>query len=58
MNESQRVGAGILFREYPAIKKAHYISMKLRLIYPQCKTKNVDLTRLTRWYDEIDKSGF
>lgn len=39
MNESQRVGAGILFKEYPAIKKAYYISMKLRLIYPQCKLR-------------------
>ena len=27
--ESQRVRAGILFREYPDIKKAYYLSMRL-----------------------------
>lgn len=30
--ESQRVRAGILFREYPDIKKAYYLSMRLGLI--------------------------
>lgn len=31
--ESQRVRAAILFREYPDIKKAYYLSMRLGLIY-------------------------
>lgn len=56
--ESQRVRAGILFREYPDIKKAYYLSMRLGLIYQQCRHKDVALTRLARWYDEVDKSGF
>ena len=56
--ESQRVRAGILFREYPDIKKAYYFSMRLGLIYHQCRHKDVALTRLARWYDEVDKSGF
>ena len=56
--ESQRVRAGILFREYPDIKKAYYLSMRLGLIYLQCRHKDVALTRLARWYDEVDKSGF
>ena len=56
--ESQRVRAGILFREYPDIKKAYYLSMRLGLIYHQCRHKDVALTRLARWYDEVDKSGF
>ena len=30
----------------------------LGLIYHQCKFKDVALTRLARWYDEVDKSGF
>lgn len=50
--------AGILFREYPDIKKAYYLSMRLGLIYHQCRHKDVALTRLARWYDEVDKSGF
>ena len=56
--ESQRVRAGILFREYPDIKKAYYLSMRLGLIYHQCRHKDVALTRLAMWYDEVDKSGF
>ena len=56
--ESQRIRAGILFREYSDIKKAYYLSMKLGLIYHQCRHKDVALTRLARWYDEVDKSGF
>ena len=30
----------------------------LGLIYHQCKFKDIALTRLARWYDEVDKSGF
>lgn len=56
--ESQRKRAEILFREYPDIKKAYYIAMRLGLMYHQCKFKDAALTRLARWYDEVDKSGF
>ena len=56
--ESQRIRAGILFREYPDLKKAYYLSMRLGLIYHQCKHKDTALTRLARWYDEVEKSGF
>lgn len=56
--ESQRARAEILFREYPDIKKAYYLSMRLGLIYHQCKHKDTALTRLARWYDEVDRSGF
>ena len=56
--DSQRMRARILFREYPDIKKAYYLAMRLGLIYHQCRHKDVALTRLARWYDEVDKSGF
>ena len=55
---SQIQRAEILFREYPNIKKAYYLSMQLGLIYHQCKFKDVALARLARWYDQVDKSGF
>ena len=55
---SQKQRADILFREYPDIKKAYYLSMQLGLIYHQCKHKDVALTRLAKWYDQVDKSGF
>ena len=56
--QSQRERADILFKESPDIKKAYYLAMRLGLIYHQCKFKDVALTRLARWYDEVDKSGF
>lgn len=56
--ESQRAHAEILFREYPDIKKAYYLSMSFRLIYHQCKHKGTALTRLAKWYDEMDRLGF
>ena len=45
----------ILFREYPDIKKAYCLSMRLGLIYHQCRHKDAALTRLARWYDEVEK---
>lgn len=59
-NSSVKAGerADILFKEYPEIKKGYYLAMRLGLIYHQCKFKDVALTRLARWYDEVGKSGF
>ncbi len=55
---SQRQRATVLFREYPDIKKAYYLSMQLGLIYHQTKQADVALTRFARWYDQVDRSGF
>lgn len=55
---TQQQRADILFRLYPDIKKAYYLAMQLGLIYHQCKFKDVALTRLARWYDQVDRSGF
>ena len=57
-SSSQSKRAAILFREYPDIKKAYYLSMRLGLIYHQSKHADVALTKLAHWYDEVDKSGF
>lgn len=57
-SDSQSERARILFREYPDIKKAYYLSLRLGLIYHQCKYADTAMTRLARWYDEVDKSGF
>ena len=45
---SQRIRAEILFKEYPDIKKGYYLSMRLGLIYHQCKFKDIALTRVAR----------
>ena len=55
---SQKQRAKILFREYPDIKKAYYLSMQLGLIYHQTKQADVALTRFARWYDQVERSGF
>ena len=55
---SQRKRAEILFREYPQIKKAYYLSLRLGLMYHQCKHADTAMIRLARWYEEVDKSGF
>jgi transposase len=55
---SQKQRANILFREYPDIKKAYYIAMHLGLIYHTTKHADVALTKLARWYDMVDRSGF
>lgn len=34
------------------------MAMRLGSIYHQCKFKDIALTRLARWYDEVDKAGF
>jgi transposase len=57
-SKSQQLRADILFREYPRLKKAYHLAQRLGLIFHQCKFKNVALTRLARWYDEVDRSGF
>lgn len=57
-SESQQKRAKILFREYPQIKKAYYLSMGLGLIFQQAHTADVALTRLVHWYDWVDRSGF
>lgn len=57
-SESQQKRAKILFREYPQIKKAYYLSMGLGLIFHQAHTADVALTRLAHWYDQVDRSGF
>lgn len=57
-SHSQRKCAEILFREYLDLKKAYYLSLRLGLIYHQCKHADMAMTRLARWYDGVDRSGF
>lgn len=56
--KSQEKRAKILFREYPDIKKAYYLTLQLGLIYHQTKQADVALTKFARWYDQVDKAGF
>ena len=53
--ESQRRRAEILFREYPAIEEAYSVSMKLTNLFNMRCNKGVALSKLARWYEEVEK---
>lgn len=44
-----------MFREYPAIEEAYSVSMKLTQIFNTRCEKNVALTKLSQWYDEVER---
>lgn len=53
--DSQKRRAAILFREYPAIQEAYGVSMKLTEIFNTKCNRSVALTKLARWYEEVEK---
>ena len=55
---SQHRRAELLFRYYPDLEVAYDLAMKLGEIYHTVKDKAVGLTRLAKWYDQVDRSGF
>lgn len=57
-SNEQKERAKILFREYPQIKKAYYLTMGLGQVYHCAKSKGIAYTMLARWYDRVEKSGF
>lgn len=54
----QRQRAEILFHYYPTLKVAYKLTMQLKSIYHTSMDKKIALTRLARWYNAIDESGF
>lgn len=56
--EKQRQRAIILFERYPDIKKAYYLTHRLRMIFSHTKTKGVAYTKLAHWFKDITESGF
>lgn len=54
----QRQRAEILFAKYPDIEEAYNLSMELGHIYHTTKDKGVAFTKLAKWYDKVEKSGF
>ena len=55
---SQHRRAELLFRLYPHLEQAYKLAMRLGEIYHSTKDKGVGFTRLAKWYDEVEKSGF
>jgi len=56
--ESQKIRAKVLFEQYPQLEKAYKLSMKLSHIFNTSTTTPQAFTRLAKWYDEVEKSGF
>ena len=56
--KNQKVRANILFKEYPEIEQAYKLSNQLRIIYNSSIEKGVAMTKLAKWYDQVEKSGF
>ena len=54
----QRQRAELLFERYPDIEKAYNLAMELGRIYHTSKEKGVAFTRLAKWYNKVEKSGF
>jgi transposase len=54
----QNQRAEILFKLYPNLEKAYKLCRSLANIYQKTKLKSIALTKLAKWYDEVEKSGF
>lgn len=57
-NTEQQRRAETLFKLYPDIQKAYCLTQKLAFIYNNTKDKTYALTRLARWYEEVEQAGF
>jgi transposase len=55
---SQRIRAELLFEKYPDIELAYNLSMELGKIYHTTKDKGIAFTKLARWYEKIEKTGY
>jgi transposase len=55
---SQNIRAEILFERYPLISQAYELAQDLGKIYHTTKEKGVAFTKLAKWYDKVEKSGF
>ena len=56
--DSQKERANILFKEFPKLKKAYYLSMMFRSIYEHSTTKQEAKNRLDQWYKKVDEYNF
>lgn len=50
--------AEVLFRYYPQLETGYKLTMQLKGIYQTTKNKNIALTRLARWYETVEQTGF
>ena len=54
----QNLRAEILFKYYPNLEIAYKLTIQLKAIYEKTKDKTTALTRLAKWYEKVEQSGF
>jgi len=54
----QKERASVLFEMYPDIKKAYGLTHSLSMIFTKTKEKGVAYTKLAKWFNDINDSGF
>lgn len=55
---SQRQRADMLFRLFPDLKEAYWLSQNLRAIFNKRSVKGAARLNLARWYNRVAESGF
>ena len=55
--ESQRLRAGIIFENYPELKKAYDLAMELTDIYNARSIKDAARLKLAKWFNKVEKLG-
>jgi transposase len=56
--KEQQERALILFEKYPMIEKAYNLAQELSWIFTNTKEKIYGLTRLAKWCEKVEQSGF
>jgi len=56
--KKQKIRAQILFEKFPDIEKGYKLTHSLRLIYSKTTDKKIAYTKLAKWYNDIELSGF
>lgn len=54
----QNIRAQVLFKEYPDLKKAYWLSQELRQVFRDNTKKNVAILKLAHWYEKVEQSEF
>jgi transposase len=57
-SENQKDRAALLFKLYPSIKKAYGLAQDLRNIFEKTTDKIIGLSRLAKWHEKVNQSGF
>ena len=57
-SQNQIERASILFELYPDIEKAYNLAQELRNIFEKTTDKIIGLSRLAKWHEKVNQSGF